>query len=216
MNGDAASFSDAGRETQDAKNREWEMNGDAASFQTKDAKNREWDGEAVVGISPYIRQLREKVGNDLLLLPGVSAIILDGQNRVLLHRASDDGRWYTIGGAIDPGEEPAAAAVREAHEETGLEVEAIRVLAVKMSETMRYPNGHQVQYVTIAFLCRILGGSLRIADDESLEVRFFAGNELPDLPAEQLQLVRYALDGREDVLFKHWPEKTSGNERGRS
>ena len=51
-------------------------------------------------ISPYIQRLREKVGNDLLLLPAVTAIILDDDNRALLHRSADDDRWYTIGGAI--------------------------------------------------------------------------------------------------------------------
>jgi ADP-ribose pyrophosphatase YjhB (NUDIX family) len=152
-------------------------------------------------ISSYICKLREKVGNDLLLLPAVGAIIVDGENRVLLHRASDDGKWYTIGGAIDPGEEPAAAAVREAREETGLDVEPMRVLAVQSSPAMTYPNGHRAQYVSIAFLCRVIGGTPHAADDESLEVRFFALDELPELRPEQLLRVRHALSGDESTLF---------------
>jgi 8-oxo-dGTP pyrophosphatase MutT (NUDIX family) len=154
-----------------------------------------------MAISPYIRHLREKVGNELLLLPAVGAIIVDDQNRVLLHRASDDGKWYTIGGAIDPDEQPADAAVREAREETGLDVEPIRVLAVQTSPPMTYPNGHRAQYVSIAFLCRVIGGTLRVADDESLEVRFFDPDELPDLRPDQLQRVQHALSGNNTVLF---------------
>src|SRR5580658_4530225 len=100
-----------------------------------------------MGISPYIKHLREKIGNEMLLLPAVSALIVDEQNRVLLHRASDDGKWYTIGGAIDPGEEPADAAVREAKEETGLDVLPIRVVAVQTGGPIIYPNGHEVRYV---------------------------------------------------------------------
>src|SRR5215212_115328 len=64
-------------------------------------------------ISPFIAALRAKVGNDLLLLPSVSAIILDDRRRVLLQRASDDGKWYVIGGSLEPDEQPAAAVVRE-------------------------------------------------------------------------------------------------------
>ena len=60
-------------------------------------------------ISPFIAKLREKIGNDLLLLPSVSAIILDDAGRVLIQRASDDGKWYVIGGSLEPGEQPADA-----------------------------------------------------------------------------------------------------------
>jgi ADP-ribose pyrophosphatase YjhB (NUDIX family) len=154
-----------------------------------------------MGISPYIRRLREKIGDDLLLLPAVSAIVVDEKNRVLLHRASDDGKWYTIGGAMEPGEEPATAAVREAREETGLDVEPIRLVAVQASPAIIYPNGHRVQYVGISFLCRAVGGQLRVADDESLEVRFFSIDELPELRADQLLRVRHALSGDRNPLF---------------
>jgi 8-oxo-dGTP diphosphatase len=60
-------------------------------------------------ISPFIAKLREKIGNDLLLLRSVSAIILDDAGRVLIQRASDDGKWYVIGGSLEPGEQPADA-----------------------------------------------------------------------------------------------------------
>src|SRR3954467_15039784 len=101
-----------------------------------------------MAISRYIAELRKKIGHDLLLLPAVTAIILDHQNRVLLHRSSDDNRWYTIGGAIDPGEEPAAACIREVREETGLTVTINRIVAVGSSPVITYPNGDQCQYIS--------------------------------------------------------------------
>jgi 8-oxo-dGTP pyrophosphatase MutT (NUDIX family) len=153
-------------------------------------------------ISPFIAHLRKKIGHEMLLLPAVSAIIVDDQNRVLLHRATDDGNWYTIGGAIDPGEEPAAAAVREALEETGLHVEPTRVLSVQSSPLITYSNGDQCRYVGISFLCKIRGGHLHIADDESLELRFFSADELPNLPPHQLQRVQHALSGNTETLFE--------------
>ena len=54
------------------------------------------------------------------------AVVLDGQDRVLLIRARDPfapakGEWWELpGGGMEPGEESAAAAAREVHEETGL------------------------------------------------------------------------------------------------
>src|SRR5947209_18646239 len=118
-----------------------------------------------MGISPYVKRLRDKVGNDLLLLPAVSAIIFDDQGRVLMQRARDDGKGYTIGGAMEPGEEPADAVVREVLEETGLVVEPVRVVAVQASPLVTYPNGHQARYVGTTFLCRVTGGRLHVADD---------------------------------------------------
>ena len=51
-------------------------------------------------------------------------VIVDGDRRVLLMRASEDGDestfWFTVGGGIANGEDERAAAVREAREETGL------------------------------------------------------------------------------------------------
>src|ERR1051326_3673701 len=155
-----------------------------------------------MGISAYIKGLREKIGHEMLLLPSVSAIILDDAGRVLLQRASDDGKWYTIGGAMEPGEEPADAVVREVREETGLEVTPVRVTSVGAGPEVVYPNGDRVRDVAIAFLCRIVGGRLGVNDDESLELRYFRSDELPELRADQLERVRHAMAGAETAMFR--------------
>ena len=49
-----------------------------------------------------------------------SAIVLDGDDRVLLHRHKRLGRWLQPGGHLEPGEAPWEAASRETVEETGL------------------------------------------------------------------------------------------------
>ena len=69
-------------------------------------------------VPDFLKLLREHVGHDLLPLVGVTAVVLD-QEKVLLHRRSDDGRWATPGGILEPGEQPAPAVVREVWEETG-------------------------------------------------------------------------------------------------
>ncbi len=130
-------------------------------------------------VPDFLLKLRQHVGHDLLSLVGVSAIVLDDDGRVLLHRRSDDGRWGTPGGILEPGEQPAQAVVREVREETGVEVEVERLTSVVGHDPYAYPNGDQVQILDIAFRCRPVGGELRVDEDESLEVAWFALEDVP-------------------------------------
>src|SRR5258705_8070403 len=123
-------------------------------------------------ISDYIKGLREKIGTGLLLVPGVTAIIFNERREVLLHRATDDGKWYTIGGAMDPGEDPADAAVRETFEETGLRVVPTRGVGVYADPVVVYANGDRVIYVSTCFECGGGGGPPGPGEDESLELRY--------------------------------------------
>jgi 8-oxo-dGTP pyrophosphatase MutT (NUDIX family) len=138
-------------------------------------------------IPEYIRELRTRVGHDLLFVPGAMALTFNERNEVLLNRRTDTGRWATIGGAVEPGgESPAEAAVRETLEETGLLVAVERVSGVYTLPAMVYPNGDKVQSVIIAFRCRSVSGVPRPADDESSDVRYFPLDALPpDLPPAQ-------------------------------
>lgn len=154
-----------------------------------------------MGISSYIKQLRTKIGNDLLLLPSVGAIIFNDRGEVLLQRSSDDGKWYTVGGAIDPHEQPADAVVREVEEETGLIVKPVRIISVETSPAFSYPNGHQVQYVGTTFLCEVVGGKLQVNDDESLELRYFPKDQLPELRPDQRRRIEYALLNQPQAFF---------------
>src|SRR5258705_11990289 len=69
-------------------------------------------------ISTYMRDIRAKIGHDVLLQPGVAAIILNAAGQVLLQRRSDNGEWGLPGGIMEPGEGPAGTAGREIREET--------------------------------------------------------------------------------------------------
>jgi 8-oxo-dGTP pyrophosphatase MutT (NUDIX family) len=152
-------------------------------------------------ISDYLRNLRQKIGQAVILTPGVSAIIINDAGQVLLHRAKDDGKWYLIGGAVDPGEEPAHAAVREAFEETGLIVRPIRLIGVHAEPMVRYANGDVVLYFTATFLCQPIGGELKIGDDESLEVRYFSPDALPDLVPAQRTRIEQALSNEQRAYY---------------
>lgn len=141
----------------------------------------------------FIRALRTSIGHDLLWLPGVSAVVLDDEGRVLLNRRSDTRKWSLIGGIPEPGEQPAACAVREVEEETGVHCVVERVLVVQALKPVTYDNGDICQYMDITFRCRAVGGEARVNDDESLEVGWFAVDALPGLNEFGLQRIKQAL-----------------------
>ena len=132
----------------------------------------------------FILRLREKIGHDLLWLIGVTAYVEDSEGRVLLGRRADTGEWALVYGINEPGEEPADTVIREVAEETGVDVvptDLVRVRA-QQDETI-YANGDRTQYLDLMFACRLAeGGSAepRVADDESLEVGWFAPDALPE------------------------------------
>ncbi|NJC73642.1 NUDIX domain-containing protein [Planosporangium thailandense] len=133
-----------------------------------------------MAISPYILDLREHVGHDLLLLPSVSAVVVDEDGQILLLRRADDGRWSLPGGAVDPGEQPADAVVRETYEETGVHVAVEHIAGVAL-HPVAYPNGDQCQYLNVWFRCRAVGGTAGVNDEESLAVGWFSLEELPEV-----------------------------------
>ncbi|MEC4020767.1 NUDIX hydrolase [Streptomyces sp. H27-D2] len=140
----------------------------------------------------FIREIRASAGQQLLFLPGVSAIVFDDDGQVLLGRRADNGRWSIIGGIPDPGEQPAAAAVREVFEETAVRCVPERVLLVQALDPVQYPNGDHCQFMDITFRCRAVGGDeARVNDDESLEVGWFPLDGLPAL--EDFALMRIKL-----------------------
>lgn len=129
----------------------------------------------------FIREIRATVGHQLLWLPGVSAVVFDDEGRVLLGQRADNHRWALISGIPDPGEQPAAAVVREVEEETGVRVAVERLVSVRSGRQVTYPNGDVCQFMDLCFRCRVLGGEARVNDDESLAVGWFSLDDLPEM-----------------------------------
>lgn len=144
-------------------------------------------------IPEYVRSIREKIGTDLLWLPGVAAVVVNEAGEVLLGRRADTGEWASIAGILEPGEQPADAIVREIREEAGVEAEVLHLLALRTDEPVRYPNGDAAQYLTILFLCRYVSGEAHVADDESLEVAWFTPDALPPMSVRQTERVHRGL-----------------------
>ncbi|AEV84201.1 NUDIX hydrolase [Actinoplanes sp. SE50] len=134
-----------------------------------------------MGISPYLARLRAMIGHELIQLPSVSVLVVDDRDRILLVRhAGDADGWAVPGGAVDIGESPAAAAVREIREETGIVIGPPRLLEVLGGDDfeVRYPNGDRVAYVTAVYRAEVAAGTPVPDREEISEVGWFAVREL--------------------------------------
>jgi ADP-ribose pyrophosphatase YjhB (NUDIX family) len=137
-----------------------------------------------VPVSPYIKWLRGYVGSQLILVPSVSTLVRDDDGRVLLVYEDDADGWSTPGGSIDIDEVPEAAARREVFEETGLVVRTDGILAVLGGPEFHahYKNGDEVAYVATVYRGIVEDGTLQPDGEEVSAAKWFAVEELPDLP----------------------------------
>ena len=133
----------------------------------------------------YIRWLRSKVGHEKVILVFAGGCILNLRGEVLLQQRGDTGRWGFPGGALELGETPEMAAIREAREETGLEVEVGDLIGLYTDCDMKYASGDQAQSIMIAYELKAVGGALRCDDDETLELRYFPLDQMPPLFCRQ-------------------------------
>jgi len=115
---------------------------------------------------------------------GVALGLIDLNKRILLERRSDNGWWGITGGRIEPCETPEECAIREVIEETGLVVNAdsLRLLGVygdpKDGRILQYPDC-RVHLIDIVYYSVVdIQQPLRLSE-ESFELRFFTGKNLP-------------------------------------
>ncbi|HBS75088.1 MAG: NTP pyrophosphohydrolase [Microbacterium sp.] len=130
----------------------------------------------------FILDLRRFIGTRPLFLSGVTAVIVR-DDHVLLGRRSDNGALTPITGIVDPGEEPADAAVREAAEEAALRIRVDRLSWVHQIPRITYANGDQTDYLDLTFRCSWISGEPYPADGEMTEVDWYP---LADLDASDI------------------------------
>jgi ADP-ribose pyrophosphatase YjhB (NUDIX family) len=124
-----------------------------------------------MGRTDYYHDPAAPAANSLVV--GSSAVITDGEGRILLHRRSDSGNWALPGGAMELGETLAGCAVREVREETGFDVHIDRIIGIYSDpgHVFAYTDGEVRQEFSICLACTITGGTLTVSS-ESTDVRF--------------------------------------------
>ncbi|MDP2630245.1 MAG: NUDIX domain-containing protein [Candidatus Uhrbacteria bacterium] len=130
-------------------------------------------------MNDYITWLRNKIGHKPAILVGVSAVIYNDKEEILLIKRGDNGEWAFPGGIMEPGESARETLTREIREELGGDVMITDFLGVYTNRgALKYPNGDIAYIVGIFFLCKIRE-ALKIDGNEALEARFFDRLSLP-------------------------------------
>ncbi|MCH1867154.1 NUDIX domain-containing protein [Nocardioides sp. CFH 31398] len=158
-------------------------------------------------VPEFVVRLRERVGQEELWLPAVTAVVVRGEGdarEVLLVQRADNGRWTPVTGILDPGEEPAVGARREVLEETGVEVSVDRLVATSAGAPQTHVNGDRAVYLDLTFACTWLAGEAHVADDESAAVRWCPVSDVDvalDVAAHR-ERVAAALSGEQRARFR--------------
>ncbi len=130
-------------------------------------------------------------------LVGVGAVIVQDSRVLLIRRGQTPllGEWSLPGGVLECGETLREATIREAREETGLEIETGELLGV-YERVIRSEGRVRYHYVLIDFLCRAIAGKLKAGSDAA-DVRWFESAELDglNLPRDTREVIDKGLMG---------------------
>jgi ADP-ribose pyrophosphatase YjhB (NUDIX family) len=107
----------------------------------------------------------------------IGAVVHNDAGELLLVQRKDTGVWLYPTGWADVGYSASEVAVKEVHEETGIECEVVRFIAVL--DGLRQGFTRTPLY-SLVFLCRATGGSVQPHPLECLDVGFFAEDSLPE------------------------------------
>jgi ADP-ribose pyrophosphatase YjhB (NUDIX family) len=114
------------------------------------------------------------------IVPAVSAIVTDDQDRILLIRRTDNNYWSIPGGQVEPGESLPEAVTREVTEETGMRCEVTSLVGIYSDpgHVAAYDDGEVRQEFSVCYTARLLGGQIQTST-ESSDVRFVSQDDLP-------------------------------------
>jgi len=141
----------------------------------------------------------------------IAAIMNEGQ--ILLAKREDFEVWCLPGGGVDDGESLAEATIREAKEETGLDIELTGLVGI-YSRVGNVSPGHMV-----LFAATPIGGELKCQPGETIAVEWFASDEIPGLlsPGHKRRIAD-AMKGirgtavAQDINSPTLPDKITGNQ----
>lgn len=131
----------------------------------------------------YISNLRKYIGHEPLINIGVTVIVMNDKNEILLNLRSDTNTWGIIGGGMELGESLEETAARELKEEANLTAERFELIDLLSGKDLyfKYPNGDETYTVIALYKAMNILGELKINDEESEKLQYFAFNNLPVL-----------------------------------
>src|ERR1035437_2918711 len=149
----------------------------------------------------WMKELGEGVGGYITPKVAVGAAVVNDDGMLLLIQRADSGMWLYPTGCVDVGYSAPEVVVNEVHEETGIDVEVVRLIGVL--DGLRL-GASRVPLYSLVFLCRAVGGTLKPHELECLDAGWFGRDELP---ADTLGSERWApeifavIDGKPRDVF---------------
>jgi ADP-ribose pyrophosphatase YjhB (NUDIX family) len=134
------------------------------------------EAEADALFEEWLDSVGEGVGGYVTPKVAVAAVVGNEAGEILLTQRADSGVWLYPVGWADVGYSPAEVAVKEVYEETGIEVEPVRLVAVFDGLRLGFAR---IPMYSMVFHCRMLGGELVGHPLETREVGFFPRDALP-------------------------------------
>jgi ADP-ribose pyrophosphatase YjhB (NUDIX family) len=148
----------------------------AADIRVKASDEAAADGEAAELVGEWLRSVGEGVAGYVTPKVAVGAVVGNEKGELLLVKRADSGVWLYPTGWADVGYSASEVVVKEVKEETGIDVEPLRLIAVLDGFRLGFTR---VPLYSLVFHCRPVGGELSAHPLECVEVGWFAEEELP-------------------------------------
>lgn len=129
----------------------------------------------------YIAKLRDKFPTEKLMLVSGCAIIPNKEGKILLQKRADNKLWGLPGGLKELDETIKDCVIREVKEETNLDIKLTDFIGVYINPKMSWFEKDEAEVIGFGYLAEIVGGELRINDDESLAFGYFDLSDLPEI-----------------------------------
>ena len=128
--------------------------------------------------------LDERIRHIPFIQTGAAVIIRNEEGKILLQERTDRNKWGLPGGCQELGENLRQTAVREAYEETGIELDSNKLILIDTlsgeSRKNSYPNGDIVYNNTSLYLADITNNYKLKGDSETKRLEFFNTNDVPE------------------------------------
>jgi 8-oxo-dGTP pyrophosphatase MutT (NUDIX family) len=126
------------------------------------------------------------------LVPSVNVVVANDAGEILMIRRTDNDNWAVPGGAIDLGESVAQAAVRETHEESGIECEITGIVGIYSDpkHVLLYTSNGEVRQEFSIVLTAIPLSGQPTPSSESSEVRWVPASEVLDYTMDRSMRIR--------------------------